>query len=222
MKALSRITIRGAFFIVLLGSAIGQNIQTDFDHQANFSQYKTFSWAAIRAADSLWNTRIKNAIDFQLVAKGWTQVDNAAINTKPSAKSRTRADSASAFPFPPPPPPPFAEEQPETTSTCPASEPCVAVVAIQTTETQRSLQGFYNGFGGWGFSGLRDGNINISERDYQAGTLVIYMFDAKTKRLLWRGSAEGTLSDKADKNEKKLEKVAAKMFKDFPPGPTRH
>jgi hypothetical protein len=44
------------------------------------------------------------------------------------------------------------------------------------------------------------------------------MFDAKTKQLLWRGTAEGTLSDKTDKNEKKLEKAVEKMFKDFPPG----
>jgi hypothetical protein len=43
------------------------------------------------------------------------------------------------------------------------------------------------------------------------------MYDAKTKKLLWRGSAEGTLSDKAAKNENKLDKAAAKMFKDFPP-----
>ena len=42
MKATTRVTIYGAFLIVLLGSAFGQHIQTDFDHQANFSQYKTY------------------------------------------------------------------------------------------------------------------------------------------------------------------------------------
>jgi hypothetical protein len=92
------------------------------------------------------------------------------------------------------------------------------MVAIQTTETQRSLQGFYSGFGGgFGWQGFRDGSINITEQDYKQGTLVIDMYDAKTKKLLWRGSAEGTLSDKAAKNENKLDKAAAKMFKDFPP-----
>jgi Domain of unknown function (DUF4136) len=44
------------------------------------------------------------------------------------------------------------------------------------------------------------------------------MFDAKTKQMIWRGSAEDMLSDKADKNEKNLDKGVAKMFKDFPPG----
>jgi hypothetical protein len=97
-------------------------------------------------------------------------------------------------------------------------------VAIQTTETQKSLQGFYSGFGGgpgWGGFG-NSGNINISEQDYKEGTLVIYMFDAKTKQLIWRGSAEGTLSDKAATNENKLDKALAKMFKDFPPSSTKH
>jgi hypothetical protein len=37
------------------------------------------------------------------------------------------------------------------------------MVAIQTTKTQKSLQGFYSGWGRLGWSGFRDGNINISE-----------------------------------------------------------
>jgi hypothetical protein len=69
-----------------------------------------------------------------------------------------------------------------------------------------------------GWRGFGDGNISITEQDYKEGTLVVDMYDAKTKQLLWRGSAEGTLSNKADKNETKLEKAVAKMFKDFPLG----
>jgi hypothetical protein len=34
MKATTRVTIYGAFLIVLLGSALGQHIQTNFDHHA--------------------------------------------------------------------------------------------------------------------------------------------------------------------------------------------
>lgn len=231
MKVLSRITIYSAFLMALLGSALGQNIQTDFDHQANFSQYKTYSWQAIKAADSLWDARIKNAVNAQLASKGWAQADNG----------RTQADNGPGLPLPPSPPaskggtqvgnspelplplpPPSVAAQPESISSCLTSGPCVVIVAIQTTETQRSLQGFYSGFGGgWGWRGFGDDDINITEQDYKAGTLVIDMYDAKTKQLLWRGSAEGTLSDKADKNEKKLEKAVAKMFKDFPPGSTK-
>ena len=241
MKALSRITIYGAFLMALSGPAFGQKIQTDFDHQADFSQYKTYTWQTIKADNSLWDARIKNAINAQLGAKGWTQVDNGAGETPPAAKGSTQADNGPKFPFPPPPPaakgssqadngpkfpfpppPPPAAAKPEPTASCLTSAPGVVIVAMQGTESQRWLQGFYSGFGGgWGwqgFGGLQDSSINITEQDYKEGTLVIDMYDAKTKQLLWRGSAEGTLSDKAAKNENKLDKAVAKMFKDFPPG----
>jgi hypothetical protein len=48
--------------------------------------------------------------------------------------------------------------------------------------------------------------------------LVIDLYDGKSKQLIWRGSTESVLSDKAEKNEKTLDKGVAKMFKDFPPG----
>jgi hypothetical protein len=176
MKFVPRTTVWTAFFLVMLGAAFAQQVKTDFDHQANFSEYKTYSWQEIKPANSLWDTRIKNAVDAQLAAKGWTQVDSGGD---------------------------------------------VAVVAIKTLQTQRTLQTFYDGFGGgWGwrrFGGGGFGDSTTTEQDYKVGTLVVDLYDAKTKQLIWRGSAEDTLSDKADKNEKNLNKGVAKMFKKFPP-----
>jgi len=40
----------------------------------------------------------------------------------------------------------------------------------------------------------------LFETDYKEGTLVVDLYDAKTKQLIWRGSAEDTLSNKAEKN----------------------
>lgn len=161
-------------FLIALGTVSAQEVRTDFDHQANFSQYKTYSWQKITAQDSIWDSRIKNAVDSQLVAKGWTQVESGGD---------------------------------------------VAIVAIKTTQTERTLETFYDGMGGgwrWrGFGGF--GESTTTERDYKEGTLVVDMYDAKTKQLLWRGSAEDTLSSKAEKNEKNLDKGVAKMFKKFPP-----
>jgi hypothetical protein len=104
----------------------------------------------------------------------------------------------------------------------------VAIVAIKTTQTQRTLQTFYDGLGGGGGWGWRRfgvggfgggfGESETTEQDYKDGTLVLDMFDAKTKQLIWRGSAEDTLSNKTEKNEKNLDKGVAKMLKDFPPG----
>jgi hypothetical protein len=47
--------------------------------------------------------------------------------------------------------------------------------------------------------------------------LVLSMFDAKTKKLAWRGTATGGLSDKPEKNIGKLNSAASKMLKNFPP-----
>jgi len=101
----------------------------------------------------------------------------------------------------------------------------VAVVAIKTTQTQRTLQTFYDGFGG-GWAGEDSGAEGLAtprrpKHDYKEGTLVVDLYDAKSKQLVWRGSAENTLSDKADKNEKNLDKGVARCFKAFPPGSAR-
>lgn len=80
----------------------------------------------------------------------------------------------------------------------------------------KTLGTFYDGFGGgrrWG--GFGDA-ITTTE-NYKVGTLIIDMFDATTKKLVWRGSANHALSNKSDKNIKTLDKAVQKMFEHFPP-----
>jgi hypothetical protein len=49
------------------------------------------------------------------------------------------------------------------------------------------------------------------------GTLVVDLFDTSTKKLIWRGSARDTLSDKSDRNIKTLNSDVQRMFDHFPP-----
>jgi hypothetical protein len=95
----------------------------------------------------------------------------------------------------------------------------VAIVAIETTQNQRTLNTFYDGFGGgwrWrGGAGFGDATTTVD--NYKVGTLVVDLFDAHTKTLIWRGSSSDTLSDKSDKNIKNLDKGVQKMFDHFPP-----
>ena len=90
------------------------------------------------------------------------------------------------------------------------------------TETKRSLNTFYSGMGGYGYRGWGGmggmGTATTTESQYTVGTLVVDIFDATGKNLLWRGIAQDELSDKTDKNVKKLGKASDKLFKDFPPG----
>ncbi len=94
----------------------------------------------------------------------------------------------------------------------------VAIVAIEMTKNQQTLDTFYNGFGGgwrWG-GGFGDATTTVD--NYKVGTLVVDLFDANSKKLIWRGSSSDTLSDKSDKNIKNLDKGVQKMFDHFPPG----
>ena len=63
MKPISRTAVCTVLFLISLGTALAQQVKTDFDHQANFSQYKTYSWQTIKPANSLWDSRIKSAVD---------------------------------------------------------------------------------------------------------------------------------------------------------------
>ena len=91
-----------------------------------------------------------------------------------------------------------------------------AIVAIETTHNQQTLDTFYNGFGGgWRWGGF--GEATTTTETYKIGTLVVDIFDANNKTLVWRGSASDTLSNNSDKNIKELDKGVNKMFEHFPP-----
>ena len=93
----------------------------------------------------------------------------------------------------------------------------VAVVAVEMTQNRQTLNTFYDGFGG----GWRRGGFGTATTDtetYKVGTLVVDLFSAGNKTLIWRGSASDTLSDKSSSNIKNLDKGVQKMFEHFPPG----
>jgi len=173
-------TICASIGTVLLcaSTSIAQQVKTDYDRNANFSQYKTYTWEKVQTQDQLWADRIKEAVNTALAGKGLTPVESGGD---------------------------------------------MAIVGIEMTKNQQTLNTFYDGFGGgWGwrrgggFGGF--GDATTTAENYKVGTLVVDLFDAHTKTLLWRGSASDTLSDKSDKNIKNLDKGVQKMFDHFPPG----
>jgi len=163
-----------AMFFVLTAASFAQQVKTDYDHSANFRQYKTYSWEKVQTQDPLLVDRIKSAVNAALTAKGWTQVESGGD---------------------------------------------LCVVAIEITRNQQTLNTFYDGFGGgWRWRGGGGfGDATTTTETYQVGSLVVDLFDAKAKNLVWRGSSSDTLSNNADKNTKNLDKGVQKMFSHFPP-----
>jgi len=101
----------------------------------------------------------------------------------------------------------------------------VSIVAMEITQNQQTLNTFYDGFGGgWGwrrFGGGGFGEATTTTETYKVGTVVVDLFDTKTKQLIWRGTSSDTLSNNSDKNIKNLDKGVEKMFKNFPPGSSK-
>jgi len=178
MKLQSKIATSMGLMLLLACVSFAQHVKTDYDHSANFGQYKTYSWEKVKTKDQLLVDRIKSAVNSALAAKGWTEVPSGGD---------------------------------------------VEVFAIETTKDQQTLDTFYNGFGGggrrWGGFGGGFGDATTTVENYKVGTLVVDLFDAKSEKLIWRGSSSDTLSDKADKNTKNLDKGVNKMFQHFPPAP---
>jgi hypothetical protein len=54
--------------------ALATTVSSDYNHSANFGAYKTYSWNKVETANSIWDARVKDAIDKQMTAKGLTQV----------------------------------------------------------------------------------------------------------------------------------------------------
>jgi hypothetical protein len=164
------LAISGALLSICSLSA--QQVKTDYDHSANFSQYKTYSWIQVKTSNSLWDSRVKADVNSALVAKGLSEVP-------------TGGD--------------------------------LAVVASRTSQDQQTLNTFYDGLGGFGggygwrgfgrggFGGGGFGESTTTTETYQVGTLIVDLFDGKTKSLLWRGSASEDLSGNSNNNIKKDE-----------------
>jgi hypothetical protein len=76
---------------------------------------------------------------------------------------------------------------------------------------------------GYGYGGSyyrRGGGMNMGmttstsrEITYDKGTLVIDIWDAKSEKLVWRGSTTDTISDNPKKMEKRLNKMLDKLIK---------
>lgn len=177
MRSKKVVLVLSGIVLLFASASSAQQVKTDYDRNANFAQYKSFSWEQVKTKNPLDVDRIKSAVSAALTAKGWTQVDSGAD---------------------------------------------VCIVAMEITREQQTLNTFYDGFGGgWGwrrFGGGGFGEATTTTDTYKVGTLVVDLFDKKTKQLLWRGSSSDTLSNNSEKNIKNLDKGVEKLFKNFPPG----
>jgi len=68
----------------------------------------------------------------------------------------------------------------------------------------------------WGMRGIGGGMGGITPEQNVIGTMIVDLYDAKNKSLVWRGIAQNTLSNNGNKNSQMVSKAVAKMFKQWP------
>src|SRR5271167_1197395 len=68
----------------------------------------------------------------------------------------------------------------------------------------------------WGMRGIGGGMGGITPEQNVKGTLVVDLYDANQKQLVWRGIAQDTLSNNGNKNQQVVGKAVQKMFKQYP------
>jgi len=164
---------------VALGAACSaQKINHDYDHQTDFSQFKTYQYAkGTPVEDQLMDGRIVSAIETEMSQKGFTK----------------------------------ASSNPD-------------VVVTYHASSQQSKQYVTDNFGygygpGWGWGGYGGGMGTSTTREitYEKGTLVVDMYDAKKKQLVWRGTGTDTVDENPQKVAQLITKIVDKIFENYPP-----
>ena len=178
------------FSIVLPVAAFAQKVNIDFDRDVDFTKYKTYAYQVCHQVENpLVDKRIVKELESRVAIEGLRRAES-----DPDVKVTYHSSTSEEF-------------------------------AIDTTTWGYGFgSGWYWGHGG-GYFGRGGGYLgsagpvstSTTIRKYMRGTLVVDIWDARTKELLWRGTATDIVSDNPDKNEKKLKKSLEKMFKKYPP-----
>jgi hypothetical protein len=96
-------------------------------------------------------------------------------------------------------------------------DPDIFVTCHGTSEERTSYNtttmgygGYWGGWYGWG-GRMGMGTTTINEINYTEGTLVFDAYDAREKKLVWRGTGTVTIKDAPDKQIKQVEKILGKL-----------
>lgn len=103
-------------------------------------------------------------------------------------------------------------------------------VAIQNKTSYQAYTNHYGGWagygGGWGYYspgwaygygyGPGYSSTQVTTREYEDGTLVIDIFSAADKKLIWQGIGNGEVEQDPGKRDKKLPKSISHIFRRYP------
>ena len=177
------------FAIVLLVSACSSTrVQTDYDHQADFSSHSTFAWfqaaedakSPTEGPNQLVDRRIRSAISENLRAKGLDPNDAKAADLL--VTYYTSLNSQMSF---------------------------------HTTGWGYGHGWGWGPYWSYGY-GFWPGWTSTSVHTYHEGTVIIDIIDRNTNQLVWRGVGTAALGKKSH-TEEKIEQSITRILAEFPP-----
>ena len=107
-----------------------------------------------------------------------------------------------------------------------AEEADLAIGFQVATESRRTYQTVYSGWRARGYRHGRTGwhssttmTATTRARDYTVGALVIAMFDAESKELVWEGSGSRRVNESgsAEQRDRRIRDAVERILRDFPP-----
>ncbi len=104
-------------------------------------------------------------------------------------------------------------------------------VTLQNKTDYQAYTNHYGGYagygGGWGYYGSPwavgygmgpgyVGQTTVTQVNYTQGTLIIDIFELKSKKLIWQGMGVGTVDDNLEARDRNLPKTISHIFRRFP------
>lgn len=182
--------------VVTASCGSGVKVTSDYDKTVDFSTYKTYTyygWSenSDKILTSFDKERIEKSFEDEFAKRGWT------IN-------QSNGDATVSL----------------------------YIVVDQKTSyssyTDHYNNGLYGGmyasrFGyryGMGM-GMGTSTTTTTENDYLVGTLIVDVFDAKTKKHIWQGIGKKTIDEDKSNREESIKAGVAKIMKAFPVQPEK-
>jgi hypothetical protein len=183
--------IPGILLALLAASCSPIKIVSDYDKSIDFTQYKTFEYYGWAEESD----KILNRFDRERIEK--------AFGEEFAARGLT-----------------YVKENGDLIVT-------LFIVVEQKTQKSASTThyggyGYYGGYYGYGPGynwGPNYSTTTISEYDYQVGTLVCDVFDAKDKKLIWEGIGTGTVDENPDNRDRNIPKAVKAIMARYPVQP---
>jgi hypothetical protein len=192
MKNLSKNLMLGA--LMMLFSVVGYaQVNSDYDKTIDFTAYKTYSFEGWQKdSDSLLNDFDKKRI---------LDAFKSEFDARGMSLVQTGGDATIALYL-------------------------VLDKKTSTTGYTSYMGGMGYGAGrGWGMGvggmGMGTATTTYSEDDYTEGTMVVDMYDASSKKLIWQGTSISVVQDKPAKREKTIPKKIGKLMGQFPVDPIK-